>query len=173
MPKCDSACIAVSIATDTCMLGKQLLDWSNFCTNSRNFSEAERPVLMLLRAGMQVFTALLVQLSLKHLPLAETTALVFMSPSLVTLLAGSVLGEKQRFYHWFAIAAGFAGVLLIARPSDVTSGLGVLYALAAALSNAMYQLLTCKLAVSEPPMRQLFYLSLVGAVVMSFAVPEY
>ena len=43
--------MAVSIATETCILGKQLVDWSNFCTNSKNFSEAVLPVFTLRQCG--------------------------------------------------------------------------------------------------------------------------
>ena len=139
----------------------------------REILVTERPALMLFRALMQVLTALFVQLALKYMPLAETTALVFMSPLLVALLAGAILGERQQSHNWYAIAAGFLGVLLIAKPSGANLGIGVVYALAAALCNAFYQLMTRKLSTSEPPMRQLFYLTLVGVVVMSCVLPEY
>ena len=46
-PKLLHACKVVSMATETCILGKQLVDWSNFCTNSKNFSDHVLPVLML------------------------------------------------------------------------------------------------------------------------------
>ena len=47
MPKDGNACNAVSMATETCMLGKQLLAWSNFCTNFKNHSDGVLPGLML------------------------------------------------------------------------------------------------------------------------------
>ena len=139
----------------------------------REIIATKRPGLMIFRALMQVCNAVLVQYALKHMPLAETTALLFMTPLLVALLAGSILGEKLRFHNWLATIAGFAGVLLIARPGGNIVGIGVVYALAATLCSALYQLFTRKLAASEPPMRQLFYATLAGAITMSFAVPEH
>lgn len=131
------------------------------------------PRLMVFRALMQVSTALFVQLALKHLPLAETAALVFVSPLIVALLSGAILGEQLGLRNWLVTGAGFVGVLLIARPGGALVGIGVAYALSAALSSALYQIFTRKLAVSEPPMRQLFYSTLVGAIAMSLLVPEY
>lgn len=50
-PMTGMACSAVSMATETCMLGKQLLDWSNFCTNCKNHSDGVLPGLMLRQCG--------------------------------------------------------------------------------------------------------------------------
>lgn len=113
---------------------------------------------------MQVASTMLGLLAFRNSPLAETTALVFITPLLVALLAGPMLGEKIHLRSWLATVAGFAGVLLIARPGGYMDGIGVAYALgAAAASGRLYQILTRKLAATEPPMRQLFYLALVGS----------
>lgn len=130
-----------------------------------------RPGLMFLRALMLVGVTLLGQLALQTLPLAETTALVFVTPLLVALLAGPLLGERVRPHAWLATVAGFAGVLLIARPGGTLAGVGIVYALAAALCYAVYQILTRKLSDSEPPLRLLFHTALVGTVAMSLALP--
>lgn len=139
----------------------------------REIIATKRPGLMIFRALMQVGSALFVQFALKHMPLAETAALLFVSPLLVALLSGVMLGERLHLHDWLATIAGFAGVLLIARPGGTVVGIGVVYALTAAFCNALYQLFTRKLTASEPPLRQLFYSTLAGAVTMSLIVPEY
>ena len=131
------------------------------------------PWLMGVRALTLVGVSLLFQSALKLLPLAETTAIVFVTPLLVALLAGPLLGEKVRLKSWLATIAGFCGVLLIARPGGAMSGIGVAYALGSALCYAAYQILTRKLSATEPAMRQLFYTALIGAVAMSIIVPTY
>ena len=131
------------------------------------------PWLMILRGLMQVISTVLVLLAFQRLPLAETTAFVFINPLLVALLAGPLLGEKLHLRTWLATLAGFAGVLLIVRPGGAMHGVGVAYALGAALCYAVYQILTRKLAASEPPMRQLFYIALVGSVCLSCALPFF
>ena len=139
----------------------------------RELVATRRPWLMGMRALTLVGVSLLFQSALKLLPLAETTAIVFVTPLLVALLAGPLLGEKVRLKSWLATIAGFCGVLLIARPGGAMSGIGVAYALGSALCYAAYQILTRQLSASEPALRQLFYTALVGAIAMSLVVPAY
>ena len=139
----------------------------------REIVVTQRPWLMTFRALMLVGVTLLVQLAFRTLPLAETTAIVFVTPLLVALLAGPLLGEKLQARSWLATITGFCGVLLIARPGGAMVGIGVVYALGGALCYAIYQILTRKLSASEPPLRQLFYTALVGTVAMSFVLPAY
>ncbi len=129
--------------------------------------------LMILRALMQVTSTVCVLLAFRTLPLAETTAIVFITPVLVALLAGPLLGETLHLRHWLATLAGFAGVLLIVRPGGAIEGIGVVYAFGASLTYAAYQLLTRQLSRTEPALRQLFYIALVGAIVMSCSLPWF
>jgi drug/metabolite transporter (DMT)-like permease len=142
-------------------------------TMGREILLTRRPWLMTFRALTLVGVTLLGQLALKTLPLAETTALVFVTPLLVALLAGPLLGERISLRVWLATATGFVGVLLIARPGGALLGPGVAYALGAALCYAIYQILTRKLAASEHPTRLLFYTALVGTLSMSAVLPSY
>lgn len=132
------------------------------------------------RAGSQIVRALMLLgctgfgiTALRTMPLAETTALVFITPLLVAVLAGPWLGEKVGMGRWLAVLAGFGGVLLIARPGGALSGSGVAFALAAAFCYTIYQLLTRQLAHSENTLTMLFYTALVGTVVMTLALPWY
>lgn len=139
----------------------------------REIVVTQRPWLMTFRALMLVGVTLLVQLAFRTQPLAETTAIFFVTPLLVALLAGPLLGEKLQTRSWLATITGFCGVLLIARPGGAMYGIGIVYALGGALCYAIYQILTRKLSASEPPLRQLFYTALVGTVAMSFVLPAY
>ena len=132
---------------------------------------SENTGLLVVRALALIAVSLLFQYALKQLPLAETTAIFFVTPLLVALLAGPLLGEKVRRASWVASLAGFGGVLLIARPGGGAAGAGVAYALAGAACNAFYHVLTRKLAASEPPLRQLFYTALIGCAASSLFVP--
>ena len=107
------------------------------------------------------------------MPLAEATAVVFLAPLLVTLLAGPFLGERIGAGRWVAVVVGFAGVLLIARPGGALNLAGVLWALAGAACYAAYQLLTRRLSHAEHPLTLLFYTALVGTAVMSLALPWF
>ena len=132
-----------------------------------------KPGWMILRGFTLLFSSLFLQLALKNLPIAETTAVFFISPLIVALLAGPLLGERVRTKHWLATLGGFGGVLLIARPGGAIGGVGIAYALCAAMSFAIYQILTRKLSASEPVLRQLFYTALVGAIATTLAMPLF
>ena len=107
------------------------------------------------------------------MPLAETTALVFITPILVTLLAIGLLGEKVGKGKLVAVAAGFIGAPLIARPGGAIPGAGLALALIAALSYSLYQILTRKIAASENAVTMVFYTALVGTALMSAGLPWY
>ncbi len=179
---------AVSDATAkymTAFFAIPLLAWARYITHllfmlvvtapgmGREIVQTRKPWLMIFRALTQVSSTLFVLLAFQILPLAETTALVFITPLLVALLAGPLLGEKLQIKHWLATLAGFCGVLLIVRPGGTMEGLGVFYAFCSALCYAAYQILTRKLSATEPPMRQLFYIALVGTVAMSCLLPFF
>lgn len=138
----------------------------------REIVRTQRPWLMIGRALIQVASTVFMFLALRVLPLAESTALVFTSPLLVALLAGPLLGEKARIGNWLATFAGFAGVLLIVRPGSALAGVGAIYPLCSAFCFALYQILTRKLAASEPPLRQLFYIALVGTLTTACLLPS-
>lgn len=132
-----------------------------------------QPVLMLFRASMLVSSSLLLQLAYTRMPLAETSSLHFVTPLIVALMAGPFLGEKLRLRTWLAIAAGFSGALLVARPGGALVGDGVALTLGSALCYSIYQVLTRKLSASEPVMRQLFYTALVGTIAMAPVLAKY
>lgn len=129
--------------------------------------------LQVVRALALVGTTGFAMMAFRSMPLAEATAVLFLAPLLVTLLAGPCLGERIGTGRWAAAVAGFAGVLLIARPGGALNLAGVLWALAGAACYAAYQLLTRRLSHAEHPLTLLFYTALVGTAAMSLALPWF
>ncbi|HEX6014452.1 MAG TPA: DMT family transporter [Geminicoccaceae bacterium] len=70
--------------------------------------------------------------ALAALPLAEATAVLFVFPVLLTVLAALLLKEQVGGGRWSAVAAGLAGVLVIFRPGTAAFDPAALWALAAA-----------------------------------------
>lgn len=130
-----------------------------------------RPLRQIACALCLVATSLLGMAAFVRMPLAETTAIIFMSPLIVTLLAGPVLRERIGGTRWAAAVSGFIGVLLIARPGSGLSGEGIALAFGAALVYAAYQIQTRQLSGTENPLTMLFYTALIGTLVMSAALP--
>jgi drug/metabolite transporter (DMT)-like permease len=130
------------------------------------------PKLHFVRGAVLMLSTLCFFAALKFLPLAEATGLNYSTPILVTLMAGWFLHERITRPRWLFVAAGFVGTLLILRPGSAMLHAASLFALGAAALNATFQILTRKLA-REDLMVLIFYPSLVGAVLMSFAVPFF
>jgi drug/metabolite transporter (DMT)-like permease len=69
-----------------------------------------------LRGLLMVIGAWFFFTSLRFLPLAEATALVFSAPIFITALSVPLLGEGVGWKRWSAVLLGFAGVLVIVQP---------------------------------------------------------
>lgn len=71
------------------------------------------------------------------LPLADAVALTFAAPLFLTALSYPLLKERVGQARWIAVSVGFVGVLLMAHPSGRGSTLGMGFAIACALCNAV------------------------------------
>src|SRR5829696_7721048 len=78
-----------------------------------DFWRTKKPVLQLARSTMLVFATLSFFTALRYLPLAEASAISFLAPMFIVMLSGPLLGEKVSGARWLAVAAGFAGILLV------------------------------------------------------------
>jgi drug/metabolite transporter (DMT)-like permease len=142
-------------------------------THGRQLVETRRTGLVLVRAVCLASASLFFGLALQHLPVAETTAINFLAPIAVVIAAGRLLGERSGGVGPIAAILGFAGVLLIARPSGGLDAIGIAFALCAAASNAVYQLLSRVLAATERTVALLFYTALLGSLLFGLAAPWF
>ena len=122
------------------------------------------PRFQVLRGALLLFSSSMAFNALRHMPVAEFTAIVMTTPLLVTLLAHGWLKERVSPLSWLLVAGGLAGALIVIRPGSGLFGWSVLLPLAAALSNAFFQILTTKLAPHENPYTTNFYTGLTGMV---------
>lgn len=100
--------------------------------------------------------------ALHRLPQAEATAINFIAPFLVMLLAGRWLGERVFRAQWLGALAGFAGVLVLVRPGTALDPLGVAFVLATVACNVVFQILTRKLALTDGVFATMFISALLG-----------
>ncbi|NMG32333.1 DMT family transporter [Aromatoleum evansii] len=135
--------------------------------------KSARPGLQVMRGLTLVGVTAGVIAGFQRMPLAEVTALVFVTPFLVMILAVSFLGEKMPAWRWIPVIVGFLGVLLIARPSGNAFNIGVVFVLLGAACYAVYQVLTRKLSAADRSVTQLAWTSLIGAVTTSLLLPQY
>ncbi|MBK6716245.1 MAG: DMT family transporter [Burkholderiales bacterium] len=109
--------------------------------------------------------------ALQHLPVAEFTAIVMLTPVMVTLLAAWLLKEAVSPLRWALVAAAFTGTLIVVRPGSDLFGWAVLLPLGNATAYALFQLLTRRLAGVEDPYTTHFYTGLVGSLLLLAALP--
>ena len=108
--------------------------------------------------------------ALRFLPLAEASAISFLAPMFAIVLSRPVLGERPTRARWIAAIVGFAGILILVRPGSAVFHPATGLLAGAAISNALYQLLTRRLP-NDSPHTTLFYSALVGTGLLSLGIP--
>lgn len=142
-------------------------------THGRQLVRTRRTGLVWIRAFCLAVASLLIAFGLQRMPVAEVTAITFLSPILLVALAGRLLGERVGWVGWTAAVGGFVGVMLIVRPGSDIFASGAVFVLAAVLLNLGYQLLSRVLAASESTVALLFYTALAGSILYGLAIPWY
>ena len=128
------------------------------------------PLMHCVRACFLIAATTFFFWGLKFLPVADTLAIFFVQPLIVTMLSPLVLGETVGVRRWSAVIIGFIGTLIIIRPGFQELNPGVFLALGSGTSLAIYLLLTRRIAGSAPAMVTTFYTSLMGAIITSVIV---
>lgn len=98
------------------------------------------------------------------IPLAQVFAMEFTSPLWVAALSPLVLGERLTATRALAAAAGFVGILVVARPSPETLEPGLISAALCAVGFAGSAVFTRRLARTETVVCILFWLTLMQSV---------
>lgn len=125
----------------------------------------------LVRGLLLLTSSLLAFLSLRYLPVGEFTAIVMITPLVITVMAATILKETVSPLRWLLVAGGFIGTLVIIRPGADTFGWTGLIPLALVASNAFFQVLTSRLARTEDPVTMHLYTGWTGTLVASLMVP--
>lgn len=130
------------------------------------------PRFQLLRGTLLFICSTLAFFSLKVMPVGEFTAIVMVTPLVVTLVAAVWMDERVSLLRWALVIGGFVGVMLIVRPSGTNAlGWAVLLPLGLVMANTGFQILTSKLARAEDPIVTHFYTGWIGALLGSIALP--
>jgi drug/metabolite transporter (DMT)-like permease len=127
--------------------------------------KTSRPLIHLCRGLLVVMANMLFFLGLAVLPVADTTAIFFVAPLIITAFSVIFLKEKVSFLRWSAVAVGLCGVMIIARPGSESFQYAAFLPLAAAVCYAGMHTLTRKIGVSEKAATMAFYIQLTFVVV--------
>ncbi|KLK92623.1 multidrug DMT transporter permease [Microvirga vignae] len=132
---------------------------------------SHRPGLQVLRGLGMVGSALFFYMALPVLPVADATAIFFISPVLITALAVLFLKEEVGWRRWTAALVGLAGVLVIIRPGTGAFQMASLLPLLGAACWAGAAIVTKLISGSDRPTTTLAYSALVGLGLLSAVVP--
>ena len=130
-----------------------------------------RPVLVGFRAILGSISLVVTFWAFSLMPLADTTALLFASSLFIPVLGVIFLKELVGPYRWSAVIIGFAGVVIMARPTGDVYVLGISVALCAAFLHATLQIILRYLGRFESPETISFYFFIIGTVVTALALP--
>jgi S-adenosylmethionine uptake transporter len=105
------------------------------------------------------------------LPLAETYALLFATPLLITALSVPILGETVRLRRWIAVLVGLLGVLIVLRPGYISFNAGHGAALLAALGASFSAIIVRRIGPEERSAVLVLYPMLANVAVMALVLP--
>ena len=128
------------------------------------------PWWMALRTVAAVMTGVSAFYAFTVLPLAQTYAILFAAPLLITVLAIPILGETVRLRRWLAVLVGLAGVMVVLRPGATELTLGHAAALVAALGGSLASVIVRKIGRDERPVVLLLYPMVANFVLMGGAL---
>ena len=103
----------------------------------------------ILRSSLNLPAMLLGFAALAMLPLEKMTAIHFIVPIIVTILAVIFLKEKIYLYRSIALVMGFLGMLIILRPGIIDISIGIYMALISSLIWSVVIILTKKVSKDD------------------------
>ena len=98
------------------------------------------------------------------IPLAQVFALEFTTPLWVLILSPLMLGERLTRLRILAALVGFAGILIVARPSPETLNIGTLSAASAAIGFAGTVIFTKRLTRTQSLVCILFWMTAIQSL---------
>lgn len=139
--------------------------WILRMQGSQGFRVAH-PRFQALRGILLVMASVTAVFAMRKMPLAEFTAIIMLSPVLVTAIAGRLLNEPIGFWRWALVVAGFIGTIMVIRPGSGLFGMTALLPLLTMVVLSGYLLVSGRLAVLENPFLTQFYTGLTGSLVL-------
>jgi drug/metabolite transporter (DMT)-like permease len=132
-----------------------------------------KPALHITRGLMMVCTTALGFTSLRYVPVADVTAIVMLTPLVVTIASARLLGEHVPPLRWLLALGSFCGVLIVIRPFSHAFEPVVLLVFLLVAVGAAFQLLTAYMMRTESASHTHLASGVTGFIVMSCAVPFF
>ena len=109
--------------------------------------------------------------SVMLIPLADATAVSFVSPLVVAALSPFFLGEKIGYHRWGAICLGFTGVIILLRPVFMSDSLGYVAAFSSGFCVGIYYMTNRKLVQINASFASVVYPAYLGSIILLPLIP--
>ena len=123
-----------------------------------------------VRSALNLPAMLLYFSTLVMLPIEKVTAISFIVPFIVTILAVFFLGEKIYIYRTLALILGFCGMLIILRPGLIDISVGIYMALFSSFLWSVVIIITKKISKDDSSITILSYQSVFMSIFSFFIV---
>jgi drug/metabolite transporter (DMT)-like permease len=135
---------------------------------------SNRPVLQVLRIATGFGSLLGFFYIFPRMPLVDAYAISYAAPLFMVGLAAPILGETAGWRRWSAVAVGFAGVLVMLEPWNISVHWLSLVVLAATFCYSLSAVLTRLISRYDHDAATIFWFCLFASVVSAIgAVPEW
>lgn len=123
-----------------------------------------QPIGQIMRGACLVLTTIFFFMAIRDNAIPDALGLVFIAPLLATLLSPIFLGEKIGVFRIGASLIGFAGSLIVIKPTGEFNP-SILWALVASMTFAGYFIATKKLDGRDTPLTSQFITAIVGIII--------
>jgi drug/metabolite transporter (DMT)-like permease len=130
---------------------------------------SRRPGAQLLRVSIVMVSNVTFFLGLAAMPIADASAVAYVSPLAITFLSVVILGETVGWRRWTAVVVGLVGVIIMLRPGAGVIQPAALLVLFSAVLYAMGNLITRAIGGTESAVSLSFFVQC-GFVVVSTAM---
>ena len=138
----------------------------------KNFYKTKNIKLHFFRSFFGAIAMAAIFIGLRHLQLADVTAMAFSGPLWVVLFSMFFLSEKIRLKRWIAVGLGFIGVIIISKPGFDNLNFYYIYPIIFCIGFAGVSILIRKLTLAgEPVWLIAFYFSLVSGLGGLLTIP--
>jgi len=131
----------------------------------------KHPWLTAVRTLLSVTSAAGAFYAFSALPLAQTYAILFAAPLLITLLSIPVLGERVGWRRLMAVGVGLLGVMVVLQPGATTLSLGHIAGLVSAITGAAASVIMRKIGREERAVVLILYPMVANFVIMAAILP--
>lgn len=132
---------------------------------------SRHPFLQFGRGLTVVVAATSFLFAIAYVPLADATAVSFIAPFIVIVLAGLLLGEAVGLKRWIGVALGFAGTMVIIRPGFNAFHPAIFLVILSGIAFAIRQIISRRVSGADPLITTVAYTALTAAFLLSLPLP--